>query len=64
LLKPTFKESVGKDELDLGHMVNNRVLGSLLFRSINGVGVAGREVHAVVGSNEGEGDRVLGKEMI
>jgi hypothetical protein len=64
LLEPSFKESVSKDELDLGHMVNNGVLGGLLFGGVNSMGVAGRKVHTVVSGDEGEGNRIFGKEMV
>jgi hypothetical protein len=64
LLKPTFKELVGKDELDLGHMINNGALGSLLFRGVNSMGIARRKVCAAVGSDEGESDRIFRKEMV
>jgi hypothetical protein len=64
LLKPSFKKAVGEDELDLSHMINNRAFGSLLFRGINGVGIAGREVCTAVGGDEGEGNRIFRKEMV
>jgi hypothetical protein len=32
LLKPLFKETVSKDEFDLGHMIDNGVLSGFLFR--------------------------------
>jgi hypothetical protein len=64
LLEPTFKELVSKDKLDLGHMINNGVLGGLLFGGINSMGIAGRELRAVVSSDEGEGDRIFGKKMV
>jgi hypothetical protein len=41
LLKPSFKESVSKEEFDLGHMINNRVFGGFLFRSANSMSIAG-----------------------
>jgi hypothetical protein len=59
-----FKESVSEDELDLGHMINDGVLGSLFFRGINSMGVAGGKVRAAVSGDEGEGDWVFGKEMV
>jgi hypothetical protein len=64
LLEPTFKELVSEDELDLGHMIDNGALGSLLFRGINSMGIAGGKVHAVISGDEGEGDGVFGKEMV
>jgi hypothetical protein len=64
LLEPAFKKLVSEDELDLGHVINNGALGSLLFGGINSVGVAGGEVRAAVGSNEGEGNGVFRKEMV
>jgi hypothetical protein len=64
LLEPTFKESVSEDELDLSHMINNGALGSLLFRGINSMGVAGGKVHAAVSGDEGEGDGIFGKEVV
>jgi hypothetical protein len=64
LLEPLFKESVSEDKLDLGHMVNNGVLGGLLFGGVNSMGIARRKVHTAVGSDEGQGNRVFGKEMV
>jgi hypothetical protein len=64
LLEPSFKESVSEDELDLGHIINNGMLGGLLFRGINSMGVARRKVCAAVGGDEGESDRVFRKEMV
>jgi hypothetical protein len=64
LLKPSLKESVSKDELDLGHMINNGAFGSLLFRGINSVGVAGGKVRAAVSGDERESNRIFGKEMV
>jgi hypothetical protein len=64
LLEPSFKELVSKDELNLGHMINNGVFGSFLFRGINSMSVAEGEICTAVGSDEGEGDRVLRKEMV
>jgi hypothetical protein len=64
LLEPSFKETVSEDELDLGHMIDNRALSSLFFRGINSVGIAGGEVHTAVGGNEGKGDGIFGKEMV
>jgi hypothetical protein len=59
-----FKETVSEDELDLSHMINNRAFGGLLFRGINGVGIAGREVRTAVGGDEREGNRIFRKEMV
>jgi hypothetical protein len=64
LLKPAFKESVSEDKLDLGHVINNGAFGSLFFRGINGMGIAGRKVRAAVGGNEGEGDGVFREEVV
>jgi hypothetical protein len=64
LLEPSFKELVSEDELDLGHMINNRALGGLLFRGINSMSVARRKIHTVVGGDEGEGNGVFRKEMV
>jgi hypothetical protein len=64
LLKPTFKESVSEDELDFGHMINNRAFGSLFFRGINSVGIAGGKVRAAVSSDEGEGNGIFRKEVV
>jgi hypothetical protein len=64
LLEPTFEESVGEDELDLGHMVNNGAFGSLFFRGINSMGVTGGEVRTAVGGDEGEGNRIFRKEVV
>jgi hypothetical protein len=64
LLKPALKELVSEDELDLGHMINNGTFGGLLFRGINSVGVAGREVCAAVGCDKGKGDGIFRKEMV
>jgi hypothetical protein len=41
LLKPSFKESVSKDEFDLGHVIDNGALGGFFFRSVNGMSIAG-----------------------
>jgi hypothetical protein len=64
LLKPSFKESVSEDELDLGHMIDNRAFGSLFFRGINSVGIAGGKVRAAVGGDEGKSNRVFRKEVV
>jgi hypothetical protein len=64
LLKPTFKELISEDKLDLGHMINNGALGSLLFRGINSVSVAGREIRTAIGGDEGEGNGIFGKEVV
>jgi hypothetical protein len=64
LLEPSFKELISEDELDFGHMINNRVLGSLLFGGVNSVGIAGRKVRAAVSGDEGKGDRVFRKEVV
>jgi hypothetical protein len=64
LLKPSFKESISEDELNLGHMINNGMFGGLFFRGINSVGIAGRKVRTAVGGDEGEGDRVFGEEVV
>jgi hypothetical protein len=64
LLKPTFKESISENELDLGHMINNGAFGSLFFRGINSMGIAGGKVCAAVGGDEGEGYGVLRKEVV
>jgi hypothetical protein len=64
LLKPSFKELVSEDELNLGHMINNGAFGGLFFRGIDSMGIAGGEVHAAVSGDEGEGDRVFGKEVV
>jgi hypothetical protein len=64
LLEPSFKELVSEDELDLGHMINNGVLGGLLFRGVNSMGIAGRKVRTTVSSDEREGDRIFGKEVV
>jgi hypothetical protein len=45
-------------------MINDRAFGGLLFRGINSMGIAGGKVHAAVGSDEGKGNRVFGKEMV
>jgi hypothetical protein len=45
-------------------MIDNRALGSLLFRSVNSVGIAGGKVRAAVGGDEGEGNGIFGKEMV
>jgi hypothetical protein len=45
-------------------MINNGTFGGLLFRGINGVSIAGGKIRTAVGSNEREGDRVFGKEMV
>jgi hypothetical protein len=59
-----FKEPVSEDKLDLGHMINNGALGGFFLRGVNSVGVTGGKVHAAVGSDEGEGDRVFRKEVV
>jgi hypothetical protein len=64
LLKPAFKESVSKDELDLGHMINDGVFGGLLFRGIDSMGIAGGKVRAAVSGDEGEGNGVFRKEVV
>jgi hypothetical protein len=64
LLKPTFKESVSKDELDLGHMINNGALGGFFLRGVNSMGIAGGKIRAAVGSDERESDRVFRKEVV
>jgi hypothetical protein len=64
LLEPTFKESVSENELDLGHMINNGTFGSLFFRGINSMGIAGGEVRTAVGGDEGEGNGVFRKEVV
>jgi hypothetical protein len=64
LLKPSFNKSVSEDELDLGHMINNGAFGSLFFRGINSMGVAGGNVCTAVGGDEGEGDRIFRKEVV
>jgi hypothetical protein len=64
LLESSFKESVGEDELDLGHMIDNGAFGGLLFRSVNGMGVAGGKVRTAVCGNERKGDRIFRKEMV
>jgi hypothetical protein len=61
LLKPSFKELVSEDKFDLGHMINNGVLGGLLFRGIISMGIAGRKVCTAVSR---EGNRIFGKEMV
>jgi hypothetical protein len=35
-----FKESVSEDKFNLGHMIDNRAFGGLLFRGVNGMGIA------------------------
>jgi hypothetical protein len=64
LLEPSFKESIGEDKLNLGHMIDNGALGGLLFRSVNGMGVAGGKVRTAVRSDERKGDRIFRKEMV
>jgi hypothetical protein len=64
LLKPAFKEPVGEDELDFGHMIDNGAFGSLLFRGVNSMSVTGGEIRTAVGGDEGKSDRVFRKEMI
>jgi hypothetical protein len=64
LLEPSFKESISEDELDLGHMIDNRAFGSLLFRGVNSVGIARRKVRAAVGGDEGKSNRVFRKEVV
>jgi hypothetical protein len=64
LLKPSFKESVSENELDLGHMINNGAFGGLFFRGINGMGVARGKVRTAVGGDEGEGNGVFRKEVV
>jgi hypothetical protein len=64
LLEPTFKKLVSEDELDLGHMINNRALGGFLFRGINGMGVTGRKVRTAVRGDEREGNGVFRKEVV
>jgi hypothetical protein len=64
LLKPSFKEAVSKDKLDLDHMIDNRALCGFLFRSTNGMSIARHQVCTAIGSNEGKGGQVFRKEMV
>jgi hypothetical protein len=64
LLEPSFKETVCEDELDLGHMIDNRAFGSLFLRGVNSMGVAGGKVCTAVGGDEGEGSGVFRKEVV
>jgi hypothetical protein len=45
-------------------MIDNRALGSLLFRSVNSVGIAGGKVRTAVCGDERKGDRIFRKEMV
>jgi hypothetical protein len=64
LLKPSFKKSVSEDELDLGHMIDNRALGSLFFRGVDSMGVAGGEVCTAVRGDERKSDGIFRKEVV
>jgi hypothetical protein len=45
-------------------MIDNRAFGSLLFRGVDSVGVAGGEVHTAVCGYEGKSDGVFRKEVV
>jgi hypothetical protein len=45
-------------------MINNGTLGSLLFGSVDSMGITGGEVRTAVSGDEGKGDGVFRKEMV
>jgi hypothetical protein len=45
-------------------MIDNRALGSLFFRGVNSVGIAGGEIRTAVGGDEGKGNGIFRKEMV
>jgi hypothetical protein len=45
-------------------MVNDGAFGSLLFRGVDSMSIAGREIRTAVCGDEGESDGIFRKEMV